>query len=71
MSTLYEQLHNSATHANGFDPSCPVCVNKARLMLIHAAEHIQTTTRSFTHLTPENKGRQETAAFLRRQSRSL
>lgn len=25
MSTLYEQLHNSATHAKGLDRNCPVC----------------------------------------------
>jgi sugar/nucleoside kinase (ribokinase family) len=25
MATLYEQLHNSATHAVGYDPACPLC----------------------------------------------
>jgi hypothetical protein len=23
--TINEQLHNSATHAKGFDPACPTC----------------------------------------------
>lgn len=26
MATINEQLHNSATHAKGNDPSCPVCI---------------------------------------------
>jgi hypothetical protein len=25
MATLNEQLHNSATHALGSDPACPIC----------------------------------------------
>jgi len=41
------------------------------LTLIHAAEHIQATTSSFTNLTAENKGRQEAAALLYRQSREV
>lgn len=43
----------------------------AFLLLIHAAEHIQSTTYSFTNLTPENKARQESAALLYKQARLI
>lgn len=36
--TLNEQLHNSATHAKGFDPACPVC-NPQRPETVNAHVH--------------------------------
>ena len=43
----------------------------ASLTLTHAAEYMQSTTFSFSNLTPENKGRQEAAALLRRKAREV
>jgi hypothetical protein len=28
MATLHEKLHNSATHAKGIDPACPICIKR-------------------------------------------
>ena len=28
--TLAQQLHNSASHAEGLDPACPVCTNQPK-----------------------------------------
>ena len=34
--TLNDQLHNSATHAAGSDPNCPVCVKRGRPVTVTA-----------------------------------
>lgn len=31
MATLKQQLHNSATHATGYDAACPYCIENARM----------------------------------------
>lgn len=36
MATLYRQLHESKTHAQGNDPACPVCQRHIRVNAILA-----------------------------------
>jgi hypothetical protein len=31
VTTLYRQLHNSKTHAQGNDPTCPLCIRQRRV----------------------------------------
>jgi hypothetical protein len=44
-------------------------MSTATLTLTHAAEYIQSSTFSYSHLNAENKGRQEAAAILRQKAR--
>jgi hypothetical protein len=53
--TLAQQLHNSATHAAGIDPACPVCSPQAAPALAGGRETIDITPDSLK--TPEGVAR--------------
>lgn len=52
--TLYNQLHNSASHKPGFDPACAMCVSGVT-SVIGAYVHVAPTANATPRLIPKGE----------------